>query len=153
MATIPKTIPKVSRVIGRPNNGLKRSMMAKTMARKVLATLSNDKPVVLKSIAKTSGYSDSMASAPSKIVNTLSYQEEITPYLNKILALRDKAINDLGNRKLSDEKMFDITMLVKTLDHNINLLQGKSTENVAVKTEITVFGSDDFLSKQLARMV
>lgn len=138
-----------SKVIGRPNNGLKRSKNAKAVAEKVIATIGKGKPVVMKDIILEQGYSKSVARSPDKVTDTWSYKEAMATYEQKIVKLRDKVVDALSSKDLPKEKTYDLTGLLKVSDHSTALIQGKATENIAHKSEIVVFGSEDFLARQI----
>lgn len=141
---------KVSkRIVGRPNNGMKRSLRARKVARDVIANIGNGLGKSMKEIILSNGYKATIADNPQKITGTESYKEEMATWTSKIVKLRDKTVEALSNRDLTKEKTFDVTALLKVTDHSTALALGKSTENVAHKSEIVVFGSEDFLSRQL----
>lgn len=144
-----KISPVSKRVIGRSNNGKKRSINAQNVAKQVIDTIGKGKPVVLKEIILANGYSKSVAESPEKVTDTWSYKEAMATYEQKLVKLRDKTIDALSRKDLPNEKTFDLTGLFKVTDHSTALIQGKSTENIAHKSEVVVFGTEDFLSRQL----
>lgn len=131
----------------RPNP--KRSMRARKVARDVIENVSNGLGRSVKEIILANGYPKSIADNSTKVTGTLSYKEEIETWTEKIVKLRDKTVKALYDRDLTKEKTYDITALLKVTDHSTALALGKTTENIGHKAEIVVFGSEDFLSRQL----
>jgi hypothetical protein len=127
-----------------------RSVNAKAVAQDVIAHIRQGKKVNMQVIQKAHGYSDYSAKTMNA-TKTKSYQEEMSTYLNSMAQLRDKTLKALHSKDLDSAKIFDLNLLLKNLNHDIQLLQGKSTENVAHSTNVVVFGSDDFLAMQMAK--
>lgn len=135
----------------RPQLNKKRSINAKRVAEKVIETVRIGEAVSLAKIMKEVGYSDSVANQPSRVTSQQVYKETVNSYIDKMKALRDKVIIALDRKDYDKATMFDMNNLLKTLNHDVQLLEGKSTENVAVKTQAIVYGSDDFLALQMSK--
>ncbi len=146
MTTIEKVDISKSRVSKRLS---KSSMNARRVAEKVIEQVGKGRVISVAKAMKEVGYSDSVADSPKKVTEQQEYKDAIASYEQKLVKLRDKAINALACKDLTKEKLYDVTGLLKVVDHSTALAQGKSTENVAHKSEIVVFGSEDFLSRQL----
>lgn len=94
---------------------------------------------------RKAGYSPNTARTPKKLTSSIAYKEKIKPVLERMEALREKAISALESRTLDDERAKDVADMIKGYTHDIQLLGGKATENIAVKTNaITIkrYGSE-----------
>ncbi len=127
----------------------KRSLRAKQVARDVIENLGKPIKKSMGDIILANGYAKSVAINPQVVTETWSYKEAMATYEQKLVKLRDKTIEALSSKNLPNEKTYDLTGLLKVTDHSTALIQGKATENIAHKSEIVVFGSEDFLSRQL----
>ena len=130
---------------------IKRSINAETVARKVMEKVAKGENVVLSRIIKDTGYSDSVAKRPLHVTSTYSYQATLNPFISQLIMLRDKTAQALNNKDLNEAKIYDLTTLLKNVNHDLQLLHGKATENVATKSSVIVYGSDDFLAHQMER--
>ncbi len=128
----------------------KNSMNARTVANNVIKQVGKGGKVVLAKAIREAGYSEAVVNTPSKVTEQDEYKDAIASYESKLVKLRDKTLNALSSRDLTKAKLYDVTGLFKVVDHSTALSQGKSTENVAHKSEIVVFGSEDFLARQVA---
>lgn len=132
--------------------GGKSSINAKRYAELKIEKVMKGEKVIKGKIARAVGYSPRVADqATNKIENQQAYKDAMASYENKIVMLRDKTLNALANKALNEEKVYDLTALLKVADHSAKLTRGESTENIQTKAAIVVFGSDDFLSMQIER--
>ena len=152
MATVTKRKGQKNKPYSTPFSRIKRSISAEMVAKDVIDKTVKGEKVVMGQIMKAHGYSEITARVPDKVINTFSYQATIAPYIEKLSYLRDKTIAALNNKDLDEAKIFDLTVLMKNTNHDLQLLQGKSTENVATKTQVVVYGSEDFLAQQMERV-
>ena len=149
MNTISKDID-ISKSVVQPKVKLgKRSSNARRVAEKVIEQVENGSKVNLSKAIRETGYSEAVATQPQKVTKQAEYKEYIESWTSKLLAVRNKAIEALKNRDMEKEKLRDVTEVVKVTDHSTALALGKSTENVAHKGDVVVFGSDDFLARQI----
>lgn len=125
-----------------------RSVNGKAVADDVIAHLRNGKKVNMQRIQKAHGYSDTSAKA-MMATRTKSYKETIFDYVKSMESLRDKTIKALHSHDLTKAKLFDLNLLLKNLNHDIQLIRGKATENITTRASVVVYGSDDFLAMQL----
>ncbi len=103
---------------------------AKAVAQEVLETIGNGKkPSVLK-IAPKHGYAVTTAGS-GQIQKTKTYQKAIRPLLERLNDERDKIIEGLKKTR-SKAKYRDLIDGLDKITKNIQLLSGKSTENVFV---------------------
>jgi len=131
----------------RPN---RRSHNAEGVARDLIANIQSRKKINLTKLQVSNGYS--IASAKSqKAMRTESFKAIIVPVITRMENLRDKTLKALQNKDLDKATLYDLTQLLKTTNHDLQLLTGKATENVATTPTVIVYGSEDFLSKQMAR--
>ena len=124
------------------------SLNARAVAKDVINTIREGKKVVLKDIALKHGYSESSANQHAPM-QTRAYKEELSKAVASMEGIREKILSALNDKDMSKEKMFDLTKLLQTVNHDIQLLSGKSTENVSHKSNVIVFGSNDFLQMQI----
>lgn len=127
----------------------KSSMNAKRVADKVIEQVGSGGKVVLAKAIREAGYSEAVVNTPSKVTDQDEYKDAIASYTDKLVKLRDKTLNALSGKDLTKERLYDVTGLFKVVDHSTALTLGKATENIAHKSEVVVFGSDDFLARQL----
>jgi excinuclease UvrABC nuclease subunit len=120
----------------------------KAVARDVIATVRAGKRVNMQEIQIRNGYSVSSARA-MKATQTTSYQEEIKPVIDEMERLRSKVLASLHRKDLDEAKVFDLNLLMKNLNHDLQLLNGKSTANHSHMNTVVVYGSDDFLALQM----
>lgn len=139
----------LNKAYSKPFSRIKKSINAENVARKVLAKIEKGEKVSVGKIMREVGYSKGFSVQPSRVVSTFSYQATIAPYIQRLVTLRDKTALAISSKDLDNEKLYDLTTLMKNINHDLQLLQGKSTENIANKTEVVVYGSDDFLAKQM----
>lgn len=109
-----------------------RSIMAQNVAKDVLATIGKGKPVVMKHVLKKNGYSEAVAKNPQQVTNSKSYKEIVDPFLKSMKDARDKALKRaiaMSNKASYRDAIDGLDKLTK----NIQLLEGKATENVAAR--------------------
>lgn len=128
--------------------GKARSINGRAVAEDVIAHVRAGKKVNMQKIQMAHGYTKQSAKS-MKATRTKSYKEAIFDYVSSMKSLRDKAIKALHSKDLDEAKIFDLNLLLKNLNHDIQLIEGKATEKIDNTPSIVVYGSDDFLSSQL----
>lgn len=123
----------------------KKSLNALNVANEVIANLKSGKKINLQKISVSKGYSINSAKA-QKAVQTKTYQEALTPVIELMKRVHNKAIMSLDKRNLDKERIDSVVNVAKQMVHDGQLLSGKSTENIA--SNIVVYGSEDFLALQ-----
>lgn len=116
----PEKKPTHSRVKG-------SSLNARAVGIEVKATVEKGGKVVLGKIIKKHGYSDAIASNPSKVTKQTAFKEVVDPFVAKMMKRRDAAVKLLATR----EKRANYNHLIDGIDKltkNIQLLTGKDTE-------------------------
>ena len=116
---------------------------AKAVARKVIEKVRKGEKVNKGAIIRSQGYSEGIATQPTKVTRTQSYQEEITPFVNKMIALRDKAINASNKKDLDSEQYHTLVGSIDTLTKNIQLLSGEDTDRQGVTIKLVSYKDDD----------
>jgi hypothetical protein len=106
---------------------------AKNVAKEVLETLGSGTKVSLRKIAKKNGYAQNTADSPKNITETKSYQDIISPVVDKMIAERDRIIAAMSQKDLTKEKHKDLGDTFDKLTKNIQLLNGGKTSNDSVK--------------------
>ncbi len=124
----------------------RKSYNALKVANEVKSKFLKGEKINLTDIQVRNGYTLSSAKA-HKAVKTKTYQQVLVPVIDRMLALRDKALRAIDSKELSKERLDSLVNLSKQMTHDSQLISGKSTENVA--TNIIVYGEDDFLSQQV----
>lgn len=101
---------------------------AKKVALGVIEAVGKGRKPEKTKLAEQNGYSKESARA-GKATQTKTYKETIKPFLDKLEAERDRIIDSLGKKDLTvveyDKLMGSLDKAVK----NLQLLQGKPTEN------------------------
>ena len=129
--------------------GIKRSLRAKIFAQEVVkSTLKGDKRTK-KDIAISLGYSPKSASTDS-ITRTKSYKEEIAPVIAQHNRIIGRILNAMENAPLDNQNIVALSIAKKNITHDVQLISGKSTENVLNATpQIVVYSPADPLAIQL----
>lgn len=107
----------------------KRSENARAVAREVIATVQAGRKVRKGLIIKKHGYSDSIATIPTKVTNTKSYQEEINPIVNAMIAEREAIMKRLQVTR-NKAKYRDLVDGMDKMTKNIELLSGRDTARI-----------------------
>jgi hypothetical protein len=118
------------------------SERAKNAARKVLEKTGAGEPVVMGQILREVGYAEDTADNPQQVTATKTYQQEITPFIQKLEKERDRIVSALSRKDLDDVQYQHLTSAVDTLTKNIQLLGGKETEKMGVNINIVNYGGD-----------
>lgn len=114
---------------------------AKQVARKVLDSVRKGKKVNLGDIIEEVGYAKTTSTVPSQVTNTQSYQDEITPFVEKLKKERDRIVLEMSIKDLDTVQYQHLVSATDTLTKNIQLLSGKETERAGVT--INVMNYDD----------
>lgn len=91
--------------------------------------LGNGNTKTLGQIALEAGYSESMSESPHQILQTLAVKEGMSSVVDDLAQLRQRALDELKARDLSEERYADVVKGLDTLTKNHQLLTGGSTEN------------------------
>lgn len=126
-----------TKVVGKPNNGKKRSLTAKQVAKDVQQTIMKGEPVVLKQIVARRGYAKSTQINPQRVTNTESYKEEMYDFVKELTKQRDRALKALAGKDLTLEETKVITEVIDKLNKNVQLATGGNTENIGISLEIS----------------
>jgi hypothetical protein len=107
------------------------SNAARKVAQEVLETIGKDKKSSVIKIAPKYGYSKTTAGS-GQIQKTKSYKEVMFPVVQALERERNRIINELANKDLSKERYHDLIDGLDKITKNVQLLSGKSTENINV---------------------
>lgn len=113
------------------------SLNARAVAMDALKIVEKGGLVNHRQILLKHGYSASVAKNPDKVIKTKSYQNIINKATNKMDSVRAKALRSLDERDPNKEKYATLISGVDILTKNIQLLTGKSTENLALNIQIS----------------
>jgi hypothetical protein len=83
-------------------------------------------------IMKLAGYSKAIQEVPSKVLNSQTIQDKLKPFIKKLEAKRDLAINELTQKKLKKAGARDTAGVLDILIKNTQLLGGGATANVVI---------------------
>lgn len=104
------------------------SFNAKAVAKEVIATVRKGEKVNMQKIQRKHGYSKFSAAA-MKATKTKAFKDEIKPIIDQLEAERQRAVS-LMKKRISKAKYRDLVDGMDKLTKNIQLLGGKTTENV-----------------------
>jgi hypothetical protein len=119
------------------------SERAKNAARKVLEKSRKGEPVIMGQVLREVGYSEGTTITPSKVTETKSYQDEITPFIQKLEKERDRIVSALSRKDLDEVQYQHLTSAVDTLTKNIQLLGGKETQKMGVTINVVNYDADN----------
>lgn len=102
---------------------------AKAVALEVVETLRKSQKVNLGKIIREKGYSKSVSEAPQNVTETKSYQDIVEPFLEKMVRERDRIIQAMEQKNLSEVQYQHLAEVADKFTKNIQLLGGKPTEN------------------------
>lgn len=110
------------------------SIAAARVAREVLETIGQKKKPSVAKIAERNGYTHTTAYS-GQVQETATYRAIIDPAINDMVHLRDKFLQEMKRKDLSMERLDTLAQSVARFTHDIQLLSGKSTENVSVEED------------------
>ena len=119
--------------IGRTISDILKSMAslaARAVAHEVLETIGKGKRPNITKIAVKHGYAYKTASK-GEVVKTLTYKRDTAQAIAVMERSRQKALDEMIGKDLSHESFTSLTVAVKNLTHDIQLLSGGSTSNTA----------------------
>ena len=117
------------------------SEKAKLAGKKVVESLGKGKAPILGHILREVGYADNTADTPQNVTETKSYQDEIAPFVQKLIKERDRIVSAMSVKDLDVVQYQHLASATDTLTKNIQLLSGKETERAGVT--INVMKYDD----------
>jgi hypothetical protein len=113
------------------------SVNARAVAHEVVEMVGKGLKVNYRSLLLKHGYSKSVANKSNKVTKTKSYMDIVNPAMKKIENIHMKSLQALEKKNLDKEKYRDLVFGVDILTKNIQLLSGKSTDNVAIQVSIS----------------
>ena len=108
------------------------------VANDVLENLRKHKKVNKGQIILKRGYAPSVATAPTVVTNTKSYQSVISPVVDQMVRARDRALKEINSRVLNIVQYADLVTAINKLSHDIQILSGGATENINIKPLATL---------------
>lgn len=112
------------------------SERAKLAGKKVVESLGKGKAPILGHILREVGYADNTADTPQNVTETKSYQDEITPFVEKLKKERDRIVLEMSIKDLDTVQYQHLVSATDTLTKNIQLLSGKETERAGVTINV-----------------
>lgn len=116
--------------------------MAEKVANKVVEMASKGLNPIVSKIAKEVGYSDTSAMT-NKPQNTLTYQRTIGAYVKRLEKHREKVLRAMEAKDLDLEDYRILSESLDRLSKQSLLLQGKSTDNVAIQVNVVDYSKAD----------
>lgn len=116
------------------------SLNAELVARDVIEVVKSREKVNLYRIAIDRGYSPKTARNAYAITTTKSYQRIMIPAIKRMETIRDKALLALQNKDMNLEDTRVLKEVVDSFTKNLQLLQGKSTENIGISVTTINYG-------------
>ena len=110
---------------------------ARAVAYKVVEMVGKGQKVDMGDILRSHGYSERVALKPDKVTKTKSYQSIVIPALKKMENVRGSALRALEKKDPNQEKYATLLSGVDILTKNIQLLSGRSTENIGINIQIS----------------
>jgi hypothetical protein len=108
---------------------------AKAAAKEVSDIIRAGGVPVMGKVMKKVGYATSTTKRPTQLTQSQEFQEAIDPVVKQMIALRNQAMKRM--KETADKASYrDVTDSLDKLTKNIQLLSGKSTENIASKVII-----------------
>lgn len=83
-------------------------------------------------IMREAGYSEAIQVVPSKVLNSETIKAHLNPFIKKLEAKRDLAINEITEKKLKKAGARDTAGVLDILIKNQQLLGGNATERVEI---------------------
>ncbi len=108
------------------------SKNAENVAREVIQEVRKGHKISVSKLARKVGYSENYSKQPSRITKQEGYKKVIEPILNRLIALRDRAIAEVSNRQLDYVQYKELISSIDLLTKNIQLIGGGSTERMAI---------------------
>src|SRR3990167_4908512 len=87
-------------------------------------------------IIKKHGYSKTVSKSPTKVTKTKSYLKIILPYAQRLQKHQEKILKAMEAKDLSDEDYKVLSDSLTKVTHDVQLLTGGSTDNVAVGVKL-----------------
>ena len=112
------------------------SISATQVGEKVLDSLRKKKRPILGKILKESGYALSTSMVPSNVTRTKSYRKVVLPYAQRLQKHQEKILKAMEAKDLSDEDYKVLSDSLTKVTHDVQLLTGGSTDNVAVGVKL-----------------
>ena len=113
---------------------------ARQAAKKVLETVGKGKKVVMGEILREVGYADNTADNPDHVTKTKSYQSVVNPFVEKMIAERDRVILAMQVKDLDTVQYAQLNSAIDTFTKNIQLLSGEETERAGVNINVVNYG-------------
>ena len=83
-------------------------------------------------IMRLAGYSKAIQVVPSKVLNSETIKDKLKPFIKKLEAKREMAINEITAKKLKKAGARDTAGVLDILIKNTQLLGGGATANVVI---------------------
>lgn len=125
-----------------------RSYSAKSVAEEVIKIVGKGGNPHIQKIAEKHGYSKASARS-GKAQETKSYKSVMEPAVKKLENIRNRLIEQLETQDLSKERPKDQVDMIAKLNHDIQLLGGKPTENIQILSQEEQENIDKLLQDNL----
>ena len=113
---------------------------AKKVAYDVLEAVRKGERVNKGDIIEKNGYAKTTSTVPTQVTNTKSYQSVINPFVDKMIAERDRVILAMQIKDLDTVQYAQLNSAIDTFTKNIQLLSGQETERAGVNISVVNYG-------------
>src|SRR3990167_7459794 len=108
------------------------SLMAQAVALEKIRQVEKGGDSAITTIAPKKGYSIRTAQS-GKIQKSRSYQNIIKPYAQRLKRHQEKVLKAMEKKDLSEEEYKTLSDSLAKLTHDVQLLTGGATDNIAVR--------------------
>lgn len=119
------------------------SIAAQQVGLKVLDSIRRGKRPNLGKILKENGYAETTSTVPSQVTKTKSYQKIVLPYAQRLQKHQEKILKAMEEKDLSVEDYKVLADSLTKVTHDVQLLTGGSTENLAQKVLVEFIDAED----------
>ncbi len=119
------------------------SIAAQQVGEEVLDSLRKGKRPILGKIIKAKGYALTTSTVPSNVTKTKSYQKVVKPYTERLKKHQEKILKAMESKDLSVEEYKTLTDSLAKVTHDVQLLTGGSTENLATQVLVKFVNDKD----------
>lgn len=87
---------------------------------------------------RKAGYSPRTARTPKKLTDSIAFKKKFQPYAERLKKHQEKILQAMEAKDLSKEQYKVLSESLAKTTHDVQLLTGKSTENVQVRPILDV---------------
>ena len=126
------------------------TLRQKKVVEKIAENIRSQKPKTKGRILREVGYSEDTSKRPSQVLESQGVKKELKPFLDKLVAHREKIIKAMDKKNLSKEQYKVLSDALQKFNHDIQLLSGGSTERFDLLDKEQL---DDLLARRAKKAV